>query len=427
MDAAAEADRARVRGDSLGRLHGVPISIKSAIDVAGFRCECGSRFRQGHVAEQDATLVAKLRAEGAIVVGVSNTPDLLAAYETDNHLYGRTNSPWGLELTPGGSSGGEAAAISAGMVTAGFGSDGGGSVRVPAHFCGLFGLKPTPGVVSRAGHWPPCYGPPSFLGLAGPMTRNAEDLGLLLQITAGYDDADPRSVPLPVSISDVNELRGLRVGFFEEDGVTPIDDDNRQAVRDAVAAFRDAGCEAAPFGAPKLDEILELWWTLFAVGARTGIAPMIEGREDELHPLSLWLLASPEEAAAMTHARFLEAWSRRDALRGEFLQAMSEFDLVVCPVASVAAYPHGQREWIIDGQGARYPGIFGCSQIFNLLGVPAAVAPVRRTTAGLPVGVQIVARPYADGLTVMAATLLERAFGSSPRPPALNPADGQMP
>src|SRR5260370_7674701 len=151
-------------GKALGPLHGVPVSIKSSINVAGLRCEAGTRLRAGFVATEDAPLVARLRCAGAIVLGVTNTPELLMAWETDNLLYGRTNNPWDLARTPGGSSGGEAAAIAAGMSAGGVGSDGGGSIRVPAHFSGLCGLKPTPGRIPSTGHYPPSAGPfPLFL------------------------------------------------------------------------------------------------------------------------------------------------------------------------------------------------------------------------------------------------------------------------
>src|SRR5256885_6728972 len=185
-------------GDELPPLLGVPITIKSCIDVAGMRCEAGSRLRAGYVAAQDATLVARLRKAGAILLGNTSTPEALMAYHTDNVLQGRTNNPWDLARTPGGSSGGEAAAIASGMSAAGIGSDGGGSIRVPAHFSGICGLKPTPGRIPASGHYPPAGGPFSLIGVVGPMARTVEDLQLLLEVTAGYDAGDPVAVSDPV-------------------------------------------------------------------------------------------------------------------------------------------------------------------------------------------------------------------------------------
>src|SRR5258708_5303851 len=190
-----------MRGVETNPLLGVPISIKACIDVQGFPCDAGSRLRDGFVAAQDATLVARLKNAGAIVIGNTNTPEMLMAYHTDNLLQGRANNPWDLSRTPGGSSGGEAAAIACGMSAAGIGSDGGGSIRVPAHFCGICGLKPTPGRIPATGHYPPCGGPFSLIGVVGPMARTVEDLRLLLKVTNGYDVGDPVSAPLSLRTS----------------------------------------------------------------------------------------------------------------------------------------------------------------------------------------------------------------------------------
>lgn len=167
---ARAAEQAVTNGKTLGSLHGVPVSIKSSLEVAGLRCQAGTRLRAGFVAGQDAPLVARLRSAGAIVLGVTHTPQLLMAWEMDNLLYGRTNNPWDLERTPGGSSGGEAAAIAAGMSAGGVGSDGGGSIRVPAHFSGICGLKPTPGRIPATGHYPASAGPFALIGVVGPKT-----------------------------------------------------------------------------------------------------------------------------------------------------------------------------------------------------------------------------------------------------------------
>src|SRR5277367_4544494 len=195
---ASKAEAAVMRGESLGPLHGVPVSIKSSIDVAGMHCEAGTELRAGHVAEKDAPLVTRLRQAGAIILGITNTPELLMAWETDNLLYGRTNNPWDLERTAGGSSGGEAAAIAAGMSAGGVGSDGGGSIRVPAHFSGICGLKPTPGRIPSTGHFPPSGGPFALIGVVGPMARTLGDLKALFEVMQGPDDGDPSSAPVPL-------------------------------------------------------------------------------------------------------------------------------------------------------------------------------------------------------------------------------------
>src|SRR5271167_4386044 len=218
----AETAILRKSKDELGRLHGVPLSIKSSIDVAGHRCEAGTRLRAGRIATEDAPLVTRLRAAGAVILGVTNTPELLMAWETDNLLYGRTNNPWDLSRTPGGSSGGEAAAIAAGCSAGGVGSDGGGSIRVPAHFTGICGLKPTPGRIPATGHFPTAVGPFALLGVVGPMARTIEDLKVLFEVMQGPDDGDPSSAPVPVRWPARDHLKQLRVGYFEDDGRTPV-------------------------------------------------------------------------------------------------------------------------------------------------------------------------------------------------------------
>src|SRR5450759_5332698 len=231
LSQAREAEKAVLGGAELGPLHGVPVSIKSAIDVAGHRCEAGSRLRAGYIAAEDAPLVARLRAAGAVILGVTNAPELLMAWETDNLLYGRTNNPWDLSRTPGGSSGGEAAAIAAGMSAGGVGSDGGGSIREPAHFSGICGLKPTPGRIPATGHFPPSVGPFALLGVVGPMARTVDDLKILFEVMQGPNDGDPSAAPVPIRWPEKDDLKRVRVGYFEDDGRTPVTAETRAAVR----------------------------------------------------------------------------------------------------------------------------------------------------------------------------------------------------
>src|SRR5215469_5842861 len=211
-----------MRGEIRGPLHGVPISIKSSLDVEGMRCEAGTRLREGYVAASDAVLVSRLRQAGAIVLGVTNTPELLMAWETVNLLYGKTNNPWDLLRTAGGSSGGEAAAIASGCSAGGVGSDGGGSIRVPAHFCGICGLKPTPGRVPSTGHFPVSAGPFALIGVVGPMARTVGDLQILFEVIAGADPGDPLSAPVPIRKITKEDLQPIRVGYFEDDDRTPV-------------------------------------------------------------------------------------------------------------------------------------------------------------------------------------------------------------
>src|SRR5712671_6956042 len=268
LQQAQAAEKAVMRGDALGRLHGVPLSIKSSIDVIGHRCEAGTRLRAGYVAAQDAPLVARLRAAGAVILGVTNTPELLMAWETDNLLYGKTNNPWDLTRTAGGSSGGEAAAIAAGLSAGGVGSDGGGSIRVPAHFCGICGLKPTPGRIPSTGHFPKSGGPFALIGVVGPMARTIEDVRMLFEVTAGWDDGDVRDgdpCSAPVEVREIHEsiVRAARIGFFEDDGRTPVTEETRSAVSRAASLLSSCGFRVDPFRPEGLEEARQLWWEFF--------------------------------------------------------------------------------------------------------------------------------------------------------------------
>ena len=185
-----------------GPLFGLPVTVKGSISVAGHRCEIGSLINRGNIPTEDATVVSRLRNAGATILGTTNSPEFLMAYETDNRLYGRTNNPWNLDYSPGGSSGGESAAIAAGLSCGGLGSDSGGSVRVPAHFTGICSLKPTPGRIPGSGHLPACVGPFSILGAIGPMARTMDDVTLLFQVLSGQDPIDPRQPSYPTT-SDI--------------------------------------------------------------------------------------------------------------------------------------------------------------------------------------------------------------------------------
>ncbi|MEO7649837.1 MAG: amidase family protein, partial [Bryobacteraceae bacterium] len=211
--AAVQAEVEIMRGGPLGLLHGIPVTVKDSFDLAGYPTVCGSKFRLDHRAEQDSTAAARLRAAGVIILGKTNCPEFLWNYETDNYVTGRTNNPWDLERTAGGSSGGESAAIAAMFSAGGIGSDAGGSIRIPAHFCGIAALKPTPGRVPAAGHYPEIGHPGGLLGVAGPMARTANDVRLLFAVLSGHDEQDPFSAPVPLRIPNVS---GLKIGLMEQ-------------------------------------------------------------------------------------------------------------------------------------------------------------------------------------------------------------------
>ena len=408
---AREAEVAVRRGAKLGALHGVPVSIKISIEVAGFRCEAGTKLRQGTVASQDAPLVSRLRDAGAIILGTTNTPELLMAWETDNLLYGRTNNPWDLTRTPGGSSGGEAAAIASGMSAAGVGSDGGGSIRMPAHFSGICGLKPTPGRIPATGHFPNSVGPFALIGVVGPMARKVQDLKLLFEVMQGPDIGDPSAVSVPVRWPDRDELKKVPIGYFEDDGRTPVTADTRAAVRTAAEALTRAGFQVEPFRPDGLELARQLWWKFFGIAGGMLLGPMTRGHEAELSPIlkefSSWVEAEPSH----TGESLLDAWIQRDAIRMQVFAQMRDYPVLLCPVAAIPAFKHGERRWQIDGKTVEYLDAWSYTEWFNLLGTPAAVVPVGQSPEGLPIGVQISARPWEEELVLSVAAELETQCG----------------
>src|ERR1700722_1337928 len=247
IDFDAERVRAQARQIRSGALAGLPLTIKSSIAVQGHRCEIGSILNRDNVSDRDAEAVARLRSNGSVFLGTTNCPEFLMAYETDNLLYGRTNNPWDLERSAGGSSGGEAAAIAAGLSAGGLGSDSGGSVRTPAHFTGICSLKPTPGRVPGRGHNPPCIGPFSTLGAIGPMGRTVADVNLLFRLLAAQDLLDPVSPPIHLRPVAVEDAKAVSIGWFEDDGLVPITAETRQVLRDAVRALEEQGFKVRSF------------------------------------------------------------------------------------------------------------------------------------------------------------------------------------
>jgi Asp-tRNA(Asn)/Glu-tRNA(Gln) amidotransferase A subunit family amidase len=426
IDAEHARERARVaeaalatnaQPNSFGPLFGVPLSLKSSLEVAGWRCECGSVLRRNYVASQDAPLVARLRAAGAIFLGSTNVPEFLMAYETDNALYGRTNSPWDLTRTPGGSSGGEAAAIAAGCSAGGVGSDGGGSIRIPAHFAGICGLKPTPGRIPSVGHYPASAGPFAQLGVVGPMARTVADLARLLEVMAGPDLQDPASAPVPLRMWSDAEVRKLRIAYFEDDGVTPVTLETAAAVRTSAEVLQQQGFQVEASAPQNLERTWQLWWNLSGRAVQTAFEPTVRGRESELSPMYRAWRKHVAQQQPLDGQEWLNTMIGRDALRSKLLEGMEQFPILLCPPCAIPAFHHGEREWQIQGRKVEYLKAMSYSQWFNLLGNPAAVVPVGKSPEGLPIGVQIVGRPWEDEAVLAIAAKIETSAGGFRPPP----------
>src|SRR5712671_8008789 len=310
---ARSAQSAVMRNEALGALHGVPITIKANLDVAGWPCPAGSLLRNEYVAQQDAPLVARLRAAGAIIVGNTNTPEFLMAYESDNLLTGRTSNPWNLAHSAGGSSGGEAAAIAAGCSTGGVGSDGGGSIRVPAHFCGICGLKPTPGRIPATGHFPAGVGAFAWIGVVGPMARTIADVRTLFEVMVGPDPGDARSAPVPICKINDAQLRGLRVGLLESDALGLVHAETDGALQRAANDLAAQGFVVEPLRLQGLERAIELWWFFFGPAIAHLFQTSIAGQKEKLSAIFSGYLQFAD--APVTLDELLDACAERDVMR----------------------------------------------------------------------------------------------------------------
>ena len=421
VDCAREAEAALSAGKTLGPLHGLPITIKDTIDTVGFRTTSGSRLRAHNVPKADAPVVARLEAAGAIILAKTNTPEMAIPYETDNPIFGRTNNPHDHHRTCGGSSGGEAAAIAACLSPAGIGSDLSGSIRVPAHFCGIAGLKPTTGRVPVEGHTPATVGPLSLGAGIGPMARRVDDLALLFSVIAD---------PTQFEISDSNihgdlrekELRGLKIAWYVDDRCAPVQNEIRKAVEAAADAFADFGLEVTQADPPGISTAPRLWIDLFSRAAALEIGSVYRGREAEAGPTVASLLRNLDEEPhdfeerIESAERLAAAVVEREQLREELLRWMKTTALILAPVAAIAAFEHSAERVEVNGQSISIFRAFSYSQTYNVFGLPSVVVPVARTVGGLPIGVQVVGRPFEERTVLAAASVIENAFGGWTKP-----------
>jgi Asp-tRNA(Asn)/Glu-tRNA(Gln) amidotransferase A subunit family amidase len=428
IDFDPEAIRAQARAldntPTKGPLHGLPLTIKSSISVANHLCETGSLLNRGRRPTDDAETVRRLRNAGALILGTTNCPEFLMAYETDNRLYGRTSNPWDLTRTAGGSSGGESAAIAAGLSAGGLGSDGGGSVRTPAHFTGICALKPTPGRIPSAGHLPGNTGPFALLGTIGPMARTIADVTLLFRVLSGASEIDPIAAPVPYQTIPLEALKQTRIAYLEDDGLVPITPETRQAVHDAVHSLRRHGFHVEPFQPPSLERARKLWYTFFVRCGAMLLEPLALHRESDLSPTFLDFLSIAHTNPPLTTDQLLNAWCEIDLIRAQLLAEMRDFPILLSPVCSIPAFRHGERHWTLHtptnpAHPVAYLDAMRFTQWFNLLGSPAAVVPIGHSSEGLPIGLQLAGRPYADELVLGIASILEQDFGYTP-PPIVN-------
>ena len=405
---ARRADEALARGDVIGPLHGVPMTIKDSLDTEGVVTTGGTKGRAGFVPEQDSTVVARLRGAGAILLGKTNTPELTLAGETDNLVYGRTNNPYDILRTPGGSSGGAGAILASGGSPLDMGSDTGGSVRLPSHFCGIAGLKPNSWRVPRTGHIVP-YGLGAFDSTTqnGPMARFVEDLALTLPIIAGPDWRDPAIIDMPLHNPDKFDLRGLRVAFHTSNGIMDPTPETVEVVRSAARALTDAGCSVEEERPKALDMLPDLADITGADGRAWVRRLLDKAGTTEPHP---WLQKRLDEAKVVSADEFTALLEKLDEYRSGMLSFMEGYDAILCPVAPFPAPEHGVTFDDANKHAFTYTGAY------NQTGWPGAVVRGGTSPEGLPIGVQAVARPWREDVALALAARLESALGGWQRP-----------
>jgi aspartyl-tRNA(Asn)/glutamyl-tRNA(Gln) amidotransferase subunit A len=393
---AVEADAALARGDHLGPLHGVPFTAKEVIAVAGMPAPNGSRLFADHVSETDAVPMRRLRDAGAILLGKTNVPEFCSHWDTYNELFGATVNPHDTTRSAGGSSGGEAAALASAMTPLGLGSDLGGSIRAPCHFCGLFGLKPGRDTVPWADHYPMVSGPgPRMMGSVGPMARCVDDLELALAVLAPPEPA----VGAPTGVA-----------VFEEDGLQPVSAACRAAVRRAAAALADGGHDVVEARPPGQAEVRAAFDVVLVNEAAAGLLPGVRGREDELSP-PIREIAAGLRGYEPALGPYLEAFAQLVRLEAEADAWLERHGAALCPVAPDVAPPLRGSFGPVDGEPVRPGGKLTLCTYANALGLPAVSVPVMRAEAGLPVGVQLIGRRGHERALLALARELEQALG----------------
>jgi amidase len=392
---AREADK--IPREKRGVLHGVPITIKDSLDTAEIISTGGTTGRANYVPPKDATAVARLKAAGAIILGKTNTPDLTMAFETNNLVYGRTNNPFDVTRTPGGSSGGAAAIVAAHGSPLDIGSDTGGSIRVPSHFCGIAGIKPTAGRVSRAGHIIDFAGPCESLTHIGPLARTVDDLALALHIIAGPDHIDPHVVAAPLGDHTKIPVRNLRVGYFIDLGSLKPTAETASCVEHALKTLEKAGCKHKAIEIPGADDIYNIYTGLIWGDGGAGMARILARWGTKESPLFDRIKA----ATVLSSADYSAQYERLDNWRSSLLNLLANFDVIICPVNGGPAPLHGT----FSRPAAAY------TQLFDLTGWPSTVIRAGTSPEGLPLGIQCVAHPWREDLSLAVAKHLETAFG----------------
>ena len=407
---AREADEALARGESKGPLHGLPMTIKDSLDTAGVISAGGTKGRASFVPDRDAVVVSRMRAAGAILLGKTNTPELTLGGETDNLVYGQTNNPYDLSKSPGGSSGGAAAIVAAGGSPLDFGSDTGGSIRLPAHKCGIAGIKPNSGRVPRTGHIVPYgLGAQDALTQNGPLARYVEDLVLTLPVISGPDWRDPAIMPVPLGDPGAVDLKSVRVAMHTDNSViTPVPE-IVGAVKSAARALAEAGLSVEENVPEALGRSYSMETALFNADGGAWMRRLLKrAGTTEPHPV---LQQQIDDAKPIATAEFTAVLEALDQYRSEMLGFMENYDVILCPTEAFPAQIHSEAELEDVKRGWTY------TSAYNMTGWPGVVVRGGTASGGMPIGVQVVARPWREDVALAVAQHIETSLGGWQRPP----------
>ncbi len=425
---AARADAAYERGNELGPLHGLPLTIKDCIEVAGLRATAGVVELADHISTEHAPVARRVLDAGAVLLGKTNVPPYAGDWQANNPVFGRTKNPWDVSRTPGGSTGGGAAALAAGLTPLEFGSDIGGSIRVPAAFCGLYGHRPSDTAVPRSGHIPgsPLPNPATLMGVQGPLARSAGDLALAMDVIAGPVVGEDVAWRLELPAARHAKLADYRVAILPRADWLPVDDEIVAALDDLASRLSGLGAtvaEAQPegFDLREHDKVYDALLNLYIFAdipdeERAKIAEDMRRSENWLDQAGLLGLTA-------SAPQFLRLLNQRERQRARFRAFFREWDVLLAPVTITPAFEHLDQPWeervlTINGQPVRYSWLHIYPGVATLIGHPATAFPYGRTKGGLPIGLQAIG-PYLEDRTPIAfAGLLEQAFGGFTPPPA---------
>jgi amidase len=413
-----DADRRLSGREDIRPLEGLPITIKDSIETKGIRSTDGMKILEHHIPTEDAPTVARLRAAGAIIIAKTNIPEMAMDYDCDNPLFGSTNNPWHVGRVPGGSSGGEAASLASGMCALGLGSDYGGSIRIPAHFCGVVGLKPTWGTIPGTGHLPPSpAAPPPIAHMAtiGPMARYVDDLTLEYNLLRGPHPSTPYTVPsLEAHPENVNLKQVTCAYFTEVESAAPVAAEIRTAVERAARSLSKIGVPVEQ-KTPPIKEAARIWADYAMADGGQLLREMLAGRENLSRERlrRSFMTQLPSKSAA----EFFRTSIERDIFRVQLQHFMERYAIVIGPPFCITAFEHGALDVNIDGNSfnlftANWPALW-----VNCAGLPAAVVPAGQDRDGLPIGVQIVGRAFDEETVLAVAKALEQELGGFKKPP----------